>query len=832
MGKNQSIESYLKKNRLFVLLGVICLFMIAWKFFNNNIVDKEAEKISWGISKEQFNCSFKFPKDDEVLEIADGLLNGKLTVLDSLEKQSYDLYSLDWNMTFSDSANTYQLYLQSLNSTIYLTRAYELKKETKYLDFAKEFIKEWDKYRKSNLAKSNTFVWYDHGTALRADNIIYFALTAEEVDDFFTDKERGWVSSLIRLHAEFLADNDNYTENHNHGIFQDQALIYCAYFLDSKDKKQWVNISKKRLKTQEEYAFTEEMVHVENSPGYQTGVMELFRLVAEFLRQFDDDFADMLDDDLKEAAEFLAYIIKPNGIIAEIGDTNSLVGTENSVQAGLQVFDNKDLTYAAFVGKKGERPAETSKIFPKSGYYVSHNSWKEENYCQSTWMMFKSGYSSKTHKHADDNSFMLYSKGSDIFVDTGWYNYVTGNRYRDYFVSSHGHNTVIVDDKSYSTTNENSTKVGIYDYKQNENYDYVLGYNEMYSGVSFDRHFYNLGDAIIIYDNMESDEIHKYSQILHASEEMKVVKKSENETLFALNVDNSEKKYYVRVKQLLCNGKNTVVHGDYEDAEFGYISKEMNQLDDIDTLKYDIKGKNSDIITLITIEDEDGKIDGISNIKFDKKNKKFSVKKSSGDIYQIELKSRERLEADDVVMEKQEDDTFKFRHQNVKEEATYAWYVIDKETGEVVDKTEYSKSAEYEYTFDEKDYLIKAYVKSVNGNYRQSSMVAEIKYDQSSGRWYEDKADKEILNLVYIGQEKEEKGKGKYIFKVNLKYFWNYTIKWYIYKDGAYYTSLTVENSNELEYEFTEAGKYCVMYYLATPNGDNVFYNFEEITIE
>ena len=34
-----------------------------------------------------------------------------------------------------------------------------------------------------------------------------------------------------------------------------------------------------------------------------------------------------------------------------------------------------------------------------------------------------------------------------------------------------------------------------------------------------------------------------------------------------------------------------------------------------------------------------------------------------------------------------------------------------------------------------------------------------------------------------------------------------------------------------MEYEFTEPGKYTVMYYLKTPNGDNEFWNFEEIEV-
>lgn len=109
------------------------------------------------------------------------------------------------------------------------------------------------------------------------------------------------------------------------------------------------------------------MVHVENSLGYQTGVMELFRVIAEFIGQFEDEFGNQLWADVSKSAEFMAYITKPNGLVAEIGDTNSL----------LSVID-------------------------------------------------------------------------------------TGNRYRDYFVSSHAHNTVIVDSKTYSPTVENSSKTGIY----------------------------------------------------------------------------------------------------------------------------------------------------------------------------------------------------------------------------------------------------------------------------------------------------------------------------------------------------------------------------------
>ncbi len=71
----------------------------------------------------------------------------------------------------------------------------------------------------------------------------------------------------------------------------------------------------------------------------------------------------------------------------------------------------------------------------KADIISGRNYWGMEDTdpAAATWTMFKAGYLSKTHKHADDLSFMLYSKGYDIFVDPGWYNYISGSKYKDYF---------------------------------------------------------------------------------------------------------------------------------------------------------------------------------------------------------------------------------------------------------------------------------------------------------------------------------------------------------------------------------------------------------------
>lgn len=802
----------------------------------NGIKNSETvcENRDFGITLEQFNCSWKLPDEEKIIVIADDILAGNIVVLDTMEPLHCGMVeSLDWNVQYTDTPNTFQLYLQSLNSIVYLTSAYEISGNSEYLEYAEKFIRIWNDYKNSEVADSNIFVWYDHGTALRAENLIYYALVAN-TNGYLSNDMYELIVTLIKEHEDFLADEKNYTKNHNHGIFQDRALIYCSYFLENDKSGEYLELAKSRLEAQKNYAFTEDMVHVENSPGYQVGVMDLFRIIANFLIQFDDDFGENLYKDTINAAEFMAYVTKPNGIVAEIGDTNSSVSGSTITSARMEVFDNPHLTYASTQGKSGKKPEEMSRCWLNSGYYISHNSWENEEYEMSTWQLFKSGYSSKTHKHADDNSFMLYSKGYDVFVDPGWYSYMVGDRYRDYFVSALAHNTVVVDGKTYSPTEENSSKVGFYEYEKEAHYDYVCGYNEMYDGVSYDRHYYNLGDSIIIWDDINSSEKHTYTQLFHASEYMNLVSQNDIETVFEL----ADTGYFIRIKQLSSLGKNSIVAGDFGKEKFGYISREMGHLGSINTVKYDVVGSNVDIITLITIENGQGDIQNLADIQYDEILKNFQIKSTSGEVFQIELKERCRVADEKIIVKQKDENTFIFENNNVgiyetsAENFVCAWYVIDKNSAEVSYKTEYSHNNSFEYKFEVPgDYLIKAYTKSQNNRYRCSRIVAAISYD-SEKMQFENVTDRfPFLNLKYNGQEMRRIGEKSYQFMVDYNYSWNSNIRWYIYRNGGYFTSFLTNNENEIEYNFEKPGKYTVIYYLSTPNGDNEYWNFPEIEI-
>lgn len=124
--------------------------------------------------------------------------------------------------------------------------------------------------------------------------------------------------------------------------------------------------------------------------------------------------------------------------------------------------------------------------------------------------MVKAGFDNRTHKHADDGSFMLYARGQDMFVDCGMYGYVK-DAYQNYVRSANAHNTVVVDGGSYPLTPAAMSLVGFQGHRFLPAYDWVEVFNRAYKGVSIRRRFLSSRDATVLIDWVESQTEHTYS---------------------------------------------------------------------------------------------------------------------------------------------------------------------------------------------------------------------------------------------------------------------------------------------------------------------------------
>lgn len=796
----------------------------------------------FGLTLNEFNCDMTLPVDNIVLKWADDMMTGnRLYVNKGFPKPLKYKEVLDWNVVFSPSPATFQLWMQSLGMVSILTRAFLITGEKRYLYKANYFLRDWDRYDCSVKSKENNMVWHDHGSALRANSIIYFALVSDEAGEL--DEEKAiFLRKLIKRHCDFLTREDKYTKNHNHGIFQDQSLLYCAYFMDDNDSDKLIELALKRLQGQIEFAFNSEKVHVENSSAYHIALLYMLNTIAEFLDMKKHPLTFYVKANIKESADFLSHLNRPSGNLLNTGDS-SIDGKKLKIDLNARKLGSDAYLFSATQGKEGEESENESVVFPKSGYYF----YKEKSrYCsdfsKATWKMFKGGYSSRTHKHADDLSIALYSKGYDILIDTGYYNYAIGSNISDYLKSSLAHNTVIVDDKSYSTESEMSHNTSIYTYRLDEDVDIVTGYNNMYDGVSIARTVYSANDVTVIVDDIVSDDEHKYTQAFHLSDDMKVVSKSKDEILLAI----ADTGFYVRIRQIdeyeteelfVINGQNTL-----PDSKItgGYASYGQNEFNTITTLHFVKSGENARFVTAITIEDDEGNVvfshenDSDKNkikytdVDYDIANNTIRIGKIKKYVGCIDCSNFNTVETtmDNSVLVIFDSEK---KNNNRGERWEYEYELIDTESGLIFDKKPYSTESRCKFNINKNNFLVKAKIKK-DDLLISNKVIAHYQFDNEQKKWIADNK-KEFLSLHYKGQNVNMIDKDKYRFSVEFDYSFDYKIKWYIYRNGQYFSSLVSENENELLFQFEKEGEYTVSYYITTDLNEKFFFNYPVIKI-
>ncbi len=191
-------------------------------------------------------------ENEKFIEYADEIINGTLYVTYQLKGYPYELGKIDWDVSYTESPNTFQLYLQGLSCLQILGQAYRLNGNVEYLRVGEKILEEWRAYQKTPASSENPMCWDDHGAVVRAESILYFMICCEntEID---TPAFRQEIYGLLADHAAFLADEKNYIESHNHGIMQDCALLHIAYYIDAPESEEWIQLAKERLKEQKKW---------------------------------------------------------------------------------------------------------------------------------------------------------------------------------------------------------------------------------------------------------------------------------------------------------------------------------------------------------------------------------------------------------------------------------------------------------------------------------------------------------------------------------------------------------------------------------------------------
>ena len=257
------------------------------------------------------------------------------------------------------------------------------------------------------------FFYHDHSLAYRAINLI-------ECMDFFSDEMRiPLIHHLIEIGTLLVSPlEDNALSNH--AFDQAIALFLISDFLKSSPfSETWQEISLARIERELDYSFTDDGVHVENSPSYHHGMItNIHRSLSKVLKISPHQAIQNHRSELTKSIPYLAWIIRPDGKVPPLGDSE-----EKQVSTNLGRKISGDEVFSSHEGMR---------VFGE-GYAIWKSSSKQYH------LTLKSCHHGRFHRHDDDCSITLWAKGENLLMDSGLLYYEEKDLDRIHVRSAKGH---------------------------------------------------------------------------------------------------------------------------------------------------------------------------------------------------------------------------------------------------------------------------------------------------------------------------------------------------------------------------------------------------------
>lgn len=364
---------------------------------------------------------------------------------------------IPWALSGQDQ-RSWNFHLQSLDLIDGLLRGYSYFNDERYLTHALPVMLDWISVHSDSQADGiSPFAWYDMSAGLRAYRLAYL-LQAADAAGLLDDAARQSLWSSLEQHAAYLADDANIAFHNNHGYYQvaGQLAMGRRFASRSEVMAQAQAQGRERLKGMLTQQFSPDGVHREHSPDYH-------RMVYDTLKALID--SGLVEDEetiafARRIEEALSWFVFPNQHIVNFGDSDDRSLARKPKEAEAK-WVTPEMRFWVSGGKVGEPPAHASRAFHKGGYWVARKPGDDPHDLSAcSYLALNAAFHSRTHKHADDLSFVWFDRGANILVDAGRYGYLgkaemgselwlDGHWYSDpwrvYCESTRAHNTLEFD---------------------------------------------------------------------------------------------------------------------------------------------------------------------------------------------------------------------------------------------------------------------------------------------------------------------------------------------------------------------------------------------------
>ncbi len=317
--------------------------------------------------------------------------------------------------------------------------------------FALSLTRQWQQFF-PHAVDDTTMAYHDESTAQR---LTFHLALLPAFEAHLDSEDLEWYRGFLDRTAELLKRDDFHAGVNNHGMFQDLALVNYAGLASWRphpDRSELLGVGLARLKTYFLACFTDEGVHVENTPTYHVMVARFVREYVEVLEAVGHEDAPIFEALMRELSLYATHAVMPNGVFPPVSDTQQV----SLVSAARSVFGDPAFTYAATQGRSGERPDRRVLVLPRSGYAIYRSAWGDPD---ATYLFFQAAYNNGYHKHADENSFVLRSRGHDLISEAGPFGYNYKDPLTRYGYSQFAHNTLVVNGVSIPRAGDDQDEV-------------------------------------------------------------------------------------------------------------------------------------------------------------------------------------------------------------------------------------------------------------------------------------------------------------------------------------------------------------------------------------
>lgn len=292
-----------------------------------------------------------------------------------------------------------------------------------------------------SLRHHQSLTWHDHATALRAIYAVYFLLALADAGVALREAFPR-LYEFVGVHLVVLRSEAFYSKRTNHGFDQALALYLLATVFDLGDlSRECRATGRQRLLEEMAVAFSQEGVHIENSPSYHPLMLNRLLQAGDMLRGFGDtEIGIDIEGSYARGIEFLTHAIRPDGRLPAFGDSDDAPQRFEPREALVPTLA-PPLRYSQTAGREGSPPAHSVRIFPRSGYAFMRNRWTGD-FDAMLHLAVKSGFLSPYHRHDDDNNIVLFAYGEEWLIESGIYKYAERDQTRAYLRSSLAHNIV------------------------------------------------------------------------------------------------------------------------------------------------------------------------------------------------------------------------------------------------------------------------------------------------------------------------------------------------------------------------------------------------------